>query len=160
MIIEISQIITQIISFLVMLWVLQRFAWKPLLKVMDERRHKIESDFKTIEEQTAENERLRKEYQEKLQGVDAEARLIIKEANEKGRHIFKEIESEARIQAKDIINKTREELQQEVVKAKVLLREEIVNMTLMATQKILQTNLDAEKQKKLVDEFVNQMETN
>lgn len=160
MIIEISQIITQIISFLVMLWVLQRFAWKPLLKVMDERRHKIESDFKTIEEQTTENERLRKEYQEKLQGVDAEARLIIKEANEKGHLIFKEIESEARTQAKNIINKTKEELQQEIAKAKVLLREEIVNMALMATQKILQTNLDAEKQKKLVDEFVNQMESN
>lgn len=156
--IELAQIFTQIVSFLVMLWVLKRFAWKPLLKLLDERRNKIQSEFDTIEEQKRDNELLALEYQEKLKAVDAKAWIIIKEAGDKGHRLLKEIEDEAHAEAKAIVAKAQDELQHEIAKAKVQLRGEIVNMTLAATQKVIETNLDTEKQKKLINDFVEKAE--
>ncbi len=49
--IEISQVITQIIGFLITVWLLKRFAWKPLLSMMDERRQKIKDEFQRIEDE-------------------------------------------------------------------------------------------------------------
>lgn len=158
--IEISQVITQIISFLIMLWVLKRYAWRPLLKVMDDRQHKIQADFSTIEEQKKENERLMSEYQEKLKAIDVESSVLLKGAYEKGNRLFKEIEDEARAEAKMILTKAQEELQNEIFKAKIQLKDELVKMTLMATQKIIQTSLDTEKSKKLIGEFIEQARIN
>lgn len=156
--IEFAQIFSQIVSFLIMLWVLKRFAWKPLLASMEERRNKIKSDFATIEEERKEAENLRNEYQEKLQGIEAQSKAIIQQAIEDGRQRVQEIQDEAYQQARGIVAKAQEEIQKEVAKAKIQLKDEIIQMTLLATQKMIQTNLDPEKQKELATQFVDQME--
>ncbi|MGZ3633771.1 MAG: F0F1 ATP synthase subunit B family protein, partial [Parachlamydiaceae bacterium] len=60
--IQIGQVISQIIAFLLMLWILSRYAWKPILNTMEERRHKIQSDSDAIEDQRKQAEALLAEY--------------------------------------------------------------------------------------------------
>lgn len=156
--IQIAQIFTQIISFLIMLWVLKRYAWKPLLKILDERKGKIESDVEAIAAQKLENQKLMKEYQQKLDGIEVQARGILKETSEKAQAAFKVVEREAHTEARAIIERAQIELKQEIAKAKVQLKDDIVNMTLLATEKVIQENLTSDKQKKLIGAFIDQAE--
>lgn len=148
--IEIGQVISQIIAFLIMLWVLKRYAWKPLLGVMEERRNKIKSDFASIDKQKTELDELIQYYKEKLAEIDEEADAKINKAIKKGHEHAQTIHDEAQRQAKLIIAKAQVDLGKEVVKAKQQLKNELINMTLMATEKMLDENLDREKQKKLI----------
>lgn len=157
--IEIGQIFTQIVSFLVMLWVLKKYAWKPLLAILEKRQNTIKGEFADIENQKTELDKLAEEYRQKLKGIDELASVKTKEAIDQGRQMAMEIQNEAHQQAKGIIAKAKEDLQKEVLKAKVQLKDELVNMTVMAAEKILQKNLDKEKQKNLMMDFIDQMES-
>lgn len=154
----IGQVITQILAFLFMLWVLKRYAWKPILKVMDDRRNRIQSEFDSIDEQKAEIDKIIADYKQKLSDIDAQANAKINEAIVKGRDLAHEIQKDAQKQAKTTIEKAQKDALNEIKKAKVQLKNEIVDMTLAATEKILKENLNEKKQKDLVLDFVKQME--
>lgn len=156
--VEIGQIITQIISFLIMLWVLKRYAWKPLLAVLDARREKIQGEFDTIENGKKENENLKKEYEKKLREIDVQARAKIQEAVAEGNELSMEIQNAAHAKAQEIVSRAKEELQKEVYKARTKLKDELVDMTLSATEKVVQLNLNKDNQKKLINDFIEQME--
>jgi len=157
--IEIGQIITQIISFLVMLWVLKRYAWKPLLNILDERKQKIKDEFAAIEQQKKESEELNNKYKTQMREIDLVAKNKMDEIVSEAERVGKEIEKKADIQAHAIIAKAQADLQNEVLKAKMQLKTELVNITLAATQKMLQTHLSDEKQKEMIMEFVEQLES-
>lgn len=152
--IEIAQVFTQIVSFLIVLWVLKRFAWKPFLKILDDREVKIRSLFNSIEEQKKVNEQLFKTYQKKLDQAGKEVRDLIKEGRAAGIQVAREIEDKAHEEAKRIVTKTKEELQKEVEKAKVELKDEIIQIALTATEKMIKFDMDQEKQKALITDFV------
>lgn len=154
--IEIGQIISQIISFLIMLWVLKRFAWKPLLALLEERKNKIASEFDSIEQQKLENEGINKEYQRKLKEIDEHARFKMQRAIDDGQQIGLKIQKDAQAQAKKIITSAEEEVQKEIQRAKIQLKNELVKISLMATEKMLHESLDEGKQKELVMNFVEE----
>jgi F-type H+-transporting ATPase subunit b len=153
--IEIGQVITQIISFLIMLWVLKRYAWKPILTLLDERKDRIKREFESIEEQKKQLESLKNEYQEKLKSIDNQARTKFQEALDQAQKDGQKIQQQAHNQAKSIIAKAQEELQKDILKAKDQLKNDFVEVTFAAAQKVMQTNLDHEKQKALIPEFIN-----
>lgn len=158
--VEIGQIISQIISFLIMVWVLKRYAWKPLIKIMDDRNAKIASEFRTIDEQAKEVENLKKTYQDKLNDIDIEAQKRINIAIQEANILAQDIQKQAQAQAKAILIKVQDELQNEVLKAKDQLKNEIVNISLAATQKVIETQLNADSQKQMTEEFVDRCALN
>lgn len=152
--IEIAQIFTQIVSFLIVLWVLKRFAWKPVLKVIEDRENKIRSEFDGIEKQKAENNRLSELYKKQLDDAAKEVKDLIKEGKENGKKIAKEIEDNAHRESKKIIAHTKSELQKEIHKAKGELKQELVTITLAATEKIVKSEMDPKRQEALVHQFL------
>ena len=155
---EFGQIITQAIAFVLVVLILRKFAWKPLLLVLEQRKEKIQSEFDRIEAQKQKVQTLTEEYQEKLKGIEAEARTRIQEAVNEGRKISQEIQAEARAQSKEILSKAQGDVEREVAKAKQQLKNDIVNLVISATEKIVQEKLDQEKHKKLIADFVEQAE--
>lgn len=87
-----AQIFTQIVSFLIMYFVLKRFAWGPLLKIMNEEKERIQSDFDRIEKRDEESKKTLKEYLEKLDNAEKESKAIIHEAKSTARLIYKQAE--------------------------------------------------------------------
>ncbi len=154
---EFGQIITQIIGFLIAVILLKKFAWKPLLSMLEERRNKIKSEFDSIGEERKKTEKLFTEYETKLKEIDSLARVKIQEAARDGQKLANEIKESARKEAKEIVAKTREEIGRDVEKAKVQLRDDMVTMTLQLTEKLIQEKLDAEKDRKLLVRFVDEM---
>lgn len=155
---EIGQIVSQIIAFFIMLWVMKQFAWKPLLGVMEERRHKIQSEFDFINDQKNEVQRLIDEYHKKLDDVEAQGKVIIQKAISEGRNIAKDIQKEAHENAEVVIKKAQEEVNIQIGKAKVQLKAELVDMIIGVSQKVIKEDLDNEKQKKLVSVFIDEAE--
>jgi F-type H+-transporting ATPase subunit b len=154
--IEINQVIIQIIAFLIMLWVLKKFGWKPLLDMLQERQKKIQSEFDGIQLQKDEIKKLSDEYQDKLKSIESEARRKIQEAIQEGRLIALEIQEEAQGNARELLSKARSEVSNEVAKAKNQLKNELVNMSFSIAEKLIQEKLNDSKHKQLVTELIDE----
>ena len=156
--IEISQLITHIIGFLITVWLLKRFAWKPLISMMEERRQKIVDEFQKIDDEKAATEKLKADYNDKLKNIDAERRQKIAEAVNEANKIASDIQIEAQEKAHKMITDTNEKLARDVAKAKVQLKEEMVTITLAAAEKILHEKLDERKERELIGRFIENIE--
>jgi len=152
---EIGQIVTHIIGFLIAVFLLKRFAWKPLLSILEERRSKIKSEFDNIDKEKKKVDDLLSDYQTKLKEIDSLARVKIQEAAREGQKLANEIKENARKDSKDILTKAREEIQRDVDKAKVQLKDDLVNMTIRAAEKLIKEKLDEEKDRRLISEFID-----
>lgn len=148
----VRQIIIQIIGFVVMLWIMKKYAWQPLLDVMAARRRAIQEEFDAISAARAEAMQLKELYQEKLKEIDKEARKKIQESHKMGM----KIQEDAHVAAKDIVHKAKIEIAGEILKAKSHLKNDIVDLVVHATEKMLNEKLDAPSQKRLIQSFIEE----
>lgn len=156
--VDIIQILTHVLAFVIMLWVLRKFAWKPFLGILEERRAQIQSDFDTAAAKRREAEETAARYTAQMKDIENEKRARIQEGIGEGRKIADEIREEARGEAKKIIDKAREDIQRDVAKAQVELKDKIVNMTMTATERIIRQSLDQEGHRRLVTNFIDELE--
>lgn len=151
-------VITQIIGFLIALWILKAFAWKPLLKMLDDRRNKIAGDIDDAEKIKIEADDLLEAYKGKLRDIDNEARAKIQEAISEGTRIASEIREQARDESRQVLAKSREELSRDVAKARVQLRDDIISMALGAAEKVISAKLDEEEHKRILEDFLKEVD--
>ncbi len=154
---DLQQIISQSLSFLLLLWVLRRFAWRPLLSLLDARRATIEQDLRQAALQKADVERLTAQLNQRLAAIDEEARAKIQQAVLEGRRIGMEIQEEARAQAQGILAKSRETIELELAKAKVSLRDEMADMAMETVERLLKHKLDPETDRRLVTGILDEL---
>ncbi len=153
---EIQQILTQAIGFLVLLFILKKIAWKPLLSLLDERREKISSEFQSIERTKSELSRLEQDYKARLAEIDAQARQKIQEAISEGQRIAVDVQEKAREEAKNILNKAKDNIDLEIAKARVELRNQVASLAIKAAEKVIKEELSEERHKRLVTEFIDE----
>ena len=154
--IEISQIITQIISFLIMYWVLKRFAWKPLLASMEKRKALIQSEFDLIESQKKDLADLSHKYQDQLNDIDDIAASKTKEAVEQGKEIAARLKEEATAQSRALIAKAHTDIEKELYKAKSELKNEIIDLASAMAEKLLKGNMNKDRQKEILDRAIQE----
>ncbi len=153
---EIQQILTQAVGFLVLLFILKKIAWKPLLSLLDERREKISSEFRNIESTKSELSRLEQDYKARLAEIDAQARLKIQEAITEGQRIAVDVQEKAREEAKNILNKAKDNIELEIAKARVELRNQVASLAIKVAEKVIKEELSEERHKRLVTEFIDE----
>ena len=140
------------ITFGIAVFVLWRFAFGPLQKVIDERRARIAESLETAEETRAEAVRLLNEYREPLGSVRAEAEEILERSRKAGDTTKAEILDEARRQAQRTVEKAQEQLERDVRVALQELKGEIAGLTLLATEHVVGKSLDDDDHRRLIDE--------
>src|SRR4051812_24227793 len=91
-----KEVLVQILGFVVVFFILKKFAWKGLLGAIDARREKIESEFKGIEKHKAGLAQLEKDYRTRLDNIEQEARVKIQEAANIGTSLARDIQDKAR----------------------------------------------------------------
>jgi F-type H+-transporting ATPase subunit b len=156
--ISLAQLITHAIGFLVTVWILKKFAWGPLMAMMDERREKIEGEFQKIEDDKAEVDKLAAEYEGKLKEIDNERRVKLAEAVNEGKKVAEEIKAAAHVDARKIGDKAKADLAQDVAKAKVELKQDMIALTMIAAEKIIGEKLDDSKHRELIAGFIDNVE--
>ena len=155
---DVQQIVSQALSFLLLWWVLTRFAWKPLLKILDERRANIEGELRRAAAAREELARLQAEYAQKLAGIHDEARTKIQQAILEGKRVAMEIQEQARAQGHELLAKSKETMALELAQAKVTLRDQVAGMTLEALEKVLRQKLDPKTDRQLVEAALGDLE--
>jgi F-type H+-transporting ATPase subunit b len=153
-----AQALTHLVSFLIAVWLLKKFAWGPIMNLLDERREKIASAFQEIEADKGSVESLRAEYEAKLNAIDAERRTQIVKAVEEGKAMAAEIKASAQSDARELTEKTKKDLEREVAKAKVQLRSDMVSITIAAAEKVIREKLDDAKHRELITRFITDLE--
>ena len=155
---EWQQIVSQALSFLLLWWVLARFAWKPLLKILDDRRAHIEGELHRAAAAKEELARLQAEYEHRLAAINDEARAKIQQAILEGKRVAMEIQEQARAHGHELLDKSKETIKLELAKARVTLRDQVAGMTLEALEKVLRQKLDAKTDRHLVDAALDELE--
>ena len=150
-----SEIIAQVINFLLLLVLMRVFFWKRVLKLLDERRERIASQLENIESAKKEVEKLKDDYQKELNAIEAIKKLKIQEGIEVGRKEADEIRREALLNAQRIMDSAESDIKQEIAKAREALKDEIVNLTIMGVENVVGEKLTEEGDKKLVRDFLD-----
>ncbi len=155
--IDVRQVLTQIIGFLLMVWILRRYAWAPVLALLDERRERIAGEFKEAERLKGEAEEARSRFEQEMRSIDVHARQKLNEAVTEGQKVAAEIKSQAQHEAQQRLQRAEDEIEREREKAKETLKEQVVHMSIRTAEKILRQKLDDPAQRKLVGEFVDEV---
>ena len=152
-----KQVITQILGFLLLVWLLRRFAWGPLLGLLEARRQKIAGEFQEAERRKAEADGLKARYESELKGIEAQARQKLMEAVAEGQKVAGEIKAQAQTEAQHRLERANDEIARENEKAKEILKQRIIMLAIGAAEKILRQKLDDQAQRKLATEFVDEV---
>jgi len=153
--IDIRQVLTQILGFLILVWGLRRFAWGPLLGMLEARRQKIAGEFKEADRLKGEAQELRARYEQELRGIEAQVRQRLQEAMAEGQKVAGEIRAQAQTEAAQRLERAVDEIAREREKAKELLKEQIIRLAMRSAEKILRAQLDDATQRKLAAEFID-----
>ena len=151
-------LIAQLLIFLVMLGVLYRFAWDPLLRILNERRERIQQGVEATERAKRELDEAERERQVKLEEARREAQAMLDRIAKQAEDLRKELEAKAREQAEGLIAKARSEIQQERAKAVEDLREQVADLAVMAAERIIGESLDARKHRALIERTIEEAE--
>ena len=151
------EVATHATAFVAAVLVLRRYAWKPILGFLDERRQRIVKEFDDIEEGKGENAKLRSEYERQLRTLDAQARVKLKEAVDEGQKVAAELKDSARVESRGMVQRARDEAEREKEKAEVALKEDMVRMALAAAEKVIRERLDDATHRRLISETIDEL---
>jgi len=153
--IDIKQVATQILGFLLLLWGLRRWAWGPVLGMLEARKQKIAGAFEEAERRKVEALELKARYEQDLRGIEAQARQRIQQAVTEGQKVAAEIKSQAQSDAKQRVAHAEDEIAREREKAKEILKEHIISLSVRTAEKILRQSMDDKAHRKLAAEFID-----
>ena len=152
--------LSQVISFCIVCFLLHRFAYKPILKVLEERREKIAESLANAEKIKAELAKAQVKAQEILTQAGAQGNKMIEEARQSAAKVL-EVESQKAIAtANDIIAKARQASEAELVRMKTELRREVGRLVVATSAKVTGNILTAEQQARLADDTNKQLAAN
>ena len=141
-----------VINFIILLALLGKFLYKPVLKMLDERTQKVKESMEWAETIKRDYEQAKVEVQKQIDRGRQEAQAIIAQALQKGESLKEEAKREASVQARAIVEKARVELGSERDKMVEDLRKEFVSLLILASEKVIRQTLDKEKQSRLIEE--------
>ena len=148
-----------IATFLVLLFLLHKFAWKPLLGMLAEREETIRNSLDDAEKTKVELERLQRESKEIIVETRLEAQSIIAESRLQAEKVKGEIIQEAKYQANSILQAAEKQIQSEKDQAVREIRDEVVNLSLMMASKLIKQNLTEEMNKSLIEDSLQKIES-
>ena len=153
-----STLFWTIVNFFVLIYLLQRYLYKTLLKIIDQRLAKIQADLDQAAEEKERAAELTERYQTRIGLAREKAQEIISEAEKRGNEQREEIVAEARQEAKRIKERATEEIKQAKRQALSQLRDEVSKISLLIAQKFLQESVDKQRHQNLVEEFITQLD--
>jgi len=153
-----TNLLTTAFGFILFVWVLRKFAWGPILGLLDERRGKIEGDYEAAEKHLADAEQLKVEFESKLSDIKTLEREKVQEAVKRGEDMADGIVDKARAGADEIRVKAGQDIEIEASKAQIQLRDSVVTLAMGAAEKVIGERLDDDLHRKLITEYIDELE--
>lgn len=146
-----------VVVFLILLVVLGKFAWGPILSAVEAREEGIQTALDEARSRQVEAEKLLEEHKKQLADARRQAQEIVAEGREAGDRLRKELETRAREEGEAILTRARSEIEREKEAALDAVRREAVELALAAASKLLREKLDGEQDRKLVMGYLDDL---
>jgi len=155
--INVQQLILQIVNFAIIFFLLSKFVYKPILKILDERANKVADGLKAAEKSIQEQVLMEETKQKELVKTQKEVAKILEEANKKANVLSKSIVDEARTEAQKVIKNEETQLRARLEKEESRLKGEIANLVTDTTKTILKNNLSTKHQKEIIKSQISDL---
>ena len=144
-------------SFLLLIFLVKKYAWGNITSVLDERAEKISSDIDGAEEARKKAEELASKREAELAGSRTEAKMIIENAKGTAEKSRADILAEAKLEAGRLKEKANQEIAQNKAEALQSVKGDVADLTISLAEKILSKNLDSQSHKELIDQYIDQL---
>jgi F-type H+-transporting ATPase subunit b len=144
--------------FLILFPVIKFFFVQPLNDAIVDRTQSLEATFSEAENLRAEMQVMRTEYEQRLAATEANARDQIQAQIREAQNLRTQLMSEATARADEMVARAQQEIDAEKQKALAEIRLQVVDLTLLAAEKVLGENIDSDKNRRLVGEFIDKVE--
>jgi len=150
-------LLAQVVNFVILLYILKRFLYKPILKVLEERKKRIETSVKQSEEMQKRFDEITKKQTEILDKTKAESEQIIEGAKNEAKILADQIQLNATNAGNERIKRTQQTLEIEKQKMINEAKREIVDVVTSITEKIVQKNLTKQDKERLVRQALTEI---
>ena len=144
-------------SFLLLIFLVKKYAWGNISSILDERAEKISSDIDGAEEARKKAEELASKREAELAGSRTEAKTIIENAKGTAEKSRADILAEAKLEAGRLKEKANQEIAQNKAEALQSVKGDVADLTISLAEKILSKNLDSQAHKELIDQYIDQL---
>ncbi len=147
------------LTFVIVLLILRKVAWGPILGALEEREKGIQSSIDRAHQAKDESEAILRKNKELFAKADVESDRIIREGRDYAEKLRADIAEKAQAEAKKMITTAKEEIEQEKRRALDVLRNEVADLAVKGAEKIIKSTLDADIHKKIVDSMIQDLST-
>jgi len=154
-----STLIAQIVNFFILFGLLYLVAYKPIMRMLDERSKKVRDSMEQVESIREQADRAEEEVKKRLEVAGKDGQEVITRAMRTGEEARQRVQQDARQEAEAVIDKARLEIQRERDEAIDELRKEFADLTIEAAGKVIERSLDKEAHRQLIDKVLEESTT-
>lgn len=151
-----GDILYQLVLFLVLLALLKKFAWGPLMGIMKEREEHIANEINAAESSRLETKKLLDEQRELLKEARQDAQVLIENAKKQGDVQRDEIIALARTEAERLKESAKLEIEQQKEQAVAAIRDQVASLSVLIASKVIEKELTAADQEKLINDYIQE----
>jgi F-type H+-transporting ATPase subunit b len=151
-----GDIIFQLAMFIILMVLLKKFAWGPLMGIMTQREEHVAGEISAAEQSRVEAKKLLEEQRSLLKEARSEAQVLIENAKKQGDIQREEIIAVARTEADRIKESAKLEIEQQKEKAVAAIREQVASLSVLIASKVIEKELNAADQDKLINEYIQE----
>ena len=144
-------------NLLILFLLMKKFLFKPVRKMMLDRENEVKAMYEGAEKSKSEAERPKAEYESRLSSAKTEAEDIVKSATRSAALKSEEIIADAHTRAQEIIERADKQIEAERRNAENQLKNEVSDIALLVATKVIESELDEEKHRELIDSFIAEM---
>jgi F-type H+-transporting ATPase subunit b len=149
-----------VITFVFLLILLRKIAWKPILTALDKREKEIRDSLEKAEKANENAQMILEQNKSNLAKAEEESKKIIEQSRAYAENLKDQMLNESKTQAKKIIDDASQEIKRQKDEAFDQLKQQIAEIAINAAEKIIKENVDAEKNKKIVSKYLNEITKN
>ena len=157
--ISLPTLLAQIAAFVILLVILYFFAYKPVLKMLDERARKIKESIDEVQKVKDQASQTEEEFKKKMESASKEGQEVIARAMRTGEDARQRAQLEAKQEAQGLVEKARVEIERERNETIGELRQEFADLTIVAAEKVIGKSLDKEAHREIIDKVLDESAT-
>ncbi len=150
----------KVIVFALLLFLLRKFAWKPIVSALSEREETIDASIRQAERALEEARQTGEKNEEARRAAEENARRIMQEARAAAERVRTEDLEKTRTRIRQMQKQAQDEIEREKQRALEELRDEVAGLAIQTAEQILEETLDTDRHRKLVNRFIEQLPRN
>jgi F-type H+-transporting ATPase subunit b len=153
-----SEIVAQLINFLVLVFVLRALAWKRIIKFLDDRRLRISLQIEEVEKLKLESTTLKAKCEEQIKNMEAMAARKMEEAVLEAGEAAEAIKNQARKDAERIMAQAQSNVHFEATRIKNELKDEIIDMVMQVSEQVVEQKMNVQEDRRMAENFLNDLD--